>query len=135
MNFIGHDNKFNNYIRSRIITDYTVVSNVGGKCTDTLLGDKFILLMPIDSEHEFTENTGIGYTKMLDSAILDGSKIYTTIYMFMHKHIDPSTIVDIINTFDKTNLVDNIWVYPKLENHIVRDNKVENLHWQKLNRN
>ncbi len=50
----------------------------------------------------------------------------------MHKQIDPVKVADIINTFDKNNLVDNIWLYPTLENYEIRDNSVENLAWQKL---
>ncbi len=135
MNFIGNSNQFNDYVRTHAITDYTIVSGIGGDIAENLVGDKFILIMPIDSENQYYQSTSIGYQKMIESGILDGSKIYTTIYLFMHEYIDPKDVVEIINTFDKTNLVDNIWVYPKLDNHVCRDNKVENLYWQKINKN
>lgn len=133
MNFIGSNCDYNNNIRNNLQNiDYTIVSNINGDYTKDIVGDKVILLMPIDSLEGYTNNTGIGLSKMIESGFTDSLKTYTTIYLYMHEQIDPVSVADIINTFDKNNLVDNMWLYPTLENYVIRDNNVENLAWQKL---
>jgi hypothetical protein len=133
MKFIGNNCEYNNIIRDNLNDiDYTIVSNIGGDYTKDITDDKVIMLMPIHSLEGYTTNTGIGLSKMIESGFGDSLKIYTTIYLYMHEQIDPVKVADIINTFDKNNLVDNIWLYPTLENYVLRDNNVENLAWQKL---
>jgi len=137
MNFIGEDNNFNRSLRKGILdNDYTIVSYVGHKYDiSSINGDKFILILPIENEKDYYEATTVGIQKMVESGFTDSQKIYTTIYLFKLDSIDVDDIVDIINNFDKKNLVDNIWVYPKLDVIQLRDNSVENLSWQKLYRN
>ena len=133
MKFIGNNCEYNNNIRDNLNDiDYTIISNINGDYTKDITDDKVIMLMPIDSLEGYTTNTGIGLSKMIESGFTDSLKVYTTIYLYMHEQIDPVSVADIINTFDKNNLVDNIWLYPTLENYVIRDNNVENLAWQKL---
>ena len=134
MNFIGNNCDYNNTIRNNLNDiDYTIVSNIGADYTSDITGDKVIMLMPIYSLESYTTNTGIGLSKMIESGFGDSLKTYTTIYLYMHEHIDPIKVADVINNFDKTNLVDNIWLYPTIDNYVLRDNNVENLPWQRLN--
>lgn len=134
MNFIGNNCEYNNIIQNNLIDiDYTVVSNIGGDYTKDITGDKIIMLMPIDNISCYLDNTGIGLTKMIESGFTDSLKVYTTIYLYMHEQINPVSVAEIINSFDKTNLVDNIWMYPTMDNYVLRDNSVENLAWQRLN--
>lgn len=135
MNFIGSNCDFNNKLREVLKVNYTVVSNIDGDYTTQIDGDNIILILPIDSMEEYTKHTGIGFNKMIDSAFYGSMKTYTTIYLFMHKHINVNDVADVINNFDKNNLVDNIWIYPKLDKIQLRDNLVENLPWQKLYNN
>ena len=134
MNFIGNNCDYNNTIRNNLNDiDYTIVSNIGADYTSDITGDKVIMLMPIYSLESYTTNTGIGLSKMIESGFGDSLKTYTTIYLYMHEQIDPIKVADVINNFDKTNLVDNIWLYPTIDNYVLRDNNVENLPWQRLN--
>lgn len=131
MNFIGSDCKFNNILRENItIKDYTIVSNIDGDYTNQIIGDKIILLLPINSTKDYLNNTAIACSYMKDSSF-ESLKVYTSIFLYMYEHIDINQVIDTINNFDKHNLVDNIWIYPKLINHIMRDNTVKNLPWQK----
>lgn len=133
MNFIGNNCDYNNTIRNNLNDiDYTIVSNIDGDYTNDISGDKVIMLMPVYSLESYINNTGIGLSKMVESGFGDSLKTYTTIYLYMHEQIDPIKVADVINNFDKTNLVDNIWLYPTLDNYVLRDNSVENLPWQRL---
>lgn len=133
MNFIGNNCDYNNTIRNNLNDiDYTIVSNIGADYTNDITGNKVIMLMPIYSLESYTTNTGVGLSKMIESGFGDSLKTYTTIYLYMHEQIDPIKVADVINNFDKTNLVDNIWLYPTLDNYVIRDNSVENLPWQRL---
>ncbi len=135
MNFIGNNCEFNNVLRDKLtVGDYTVVSNVGEDYTDRIEGNKVIILFPINSEKDYVKYMGEGYLRIIESGFTDSLKTYTSIFLYMIESIDVMDVVSVINNFDKDNLVDNMFIYPKLENCQLRDNNVENLPWQKINR-
>lgn len=131
MNFIGSNCNFNNILRERLTVDCTVVSNVDGDYSDQMNGEHNILILPINSLEEYNKHTGLGMNKMIDSGFYGSMQTYTAVYVYMLEHVDIELIIDTINNFDKRNLVDNIWIYPKLDKMKFRDNTVENLPWQK----
>jgi hypothetical protein len=132
MNFIGSNCEFNNVLRDNIvIDDYTIISLVS--TTDdysTEYTSKMILILPIDTESAYFDSTKIAYNQMYNSAFAS-TNICTNIFVYMPMYVDPMQVADAINNFDKDNLVDNFYIYPKITNLVLRDNTVANLPWQK----
>jgi len=136
MKFIGNNSEFNNNLRPLLTLDdsFTVISYVDDITIEDITDSKVILLLPIDKEIDYFKYTGLAYDRMITSAFAS-LNVYTSIFLFMHEYIDINLIAETVNNFDKVNLVDNIWIYPKLENYKIRDNNVENLLWQKSIKN
>jgi len=131
-NFIGSDCTFNNKLQKGITVDssYTVVSNVDGDYITGVESENIILIAPISSEEQYFEATKHGFMRMKDTNF-NSTNLCTTIFVYMHEFVDINHIIDTINSFDKINMVDNIWIYPKMEKYQVRSDFIPDLPWQK----
>jgi len=133
MNFIGSNCDFNDKLKNSINIDssYTIISFVSGKEDyTTKYTNKIILVLPINNEEDYYNYVQIAYTKMINSAFRNLDTC-TSIFVYMSDYVDPIQVADAINNFDKNSLVDNFWIYPKIDNLVLRDNIVANLPWQK----
>jgi len=131
MSFIGKQSDYNNRLEKLITLDnYTIVSYIGDLSIDTGDIDNLVQIFSIDKTEDYYITLQKGLDKTLDNYVHTTNSC-TNIFVYMHEYVDPCTIADIINTFDKESLVDCIYVYPKVGDLIVRDNTLENLPWQK----
>lgn len=131
MNFIGKQSEYNNILKELItVTGYTIVSYIDDLSIMVENTGDMIQIFSIDDSNEYFTNVQKGMSKTLDNYIYKTNSC-TNIFVYMHEYVEPAAIADIINTFDKENLVDCIHVYPKVGLLKVRDNELENLPWQK----
>lgn len=133
MNFIGNNCNFNNVVKDNIDIniDYTIISYVSStEDYSDSYANKTIIILPIDTEDAYFDSTKIAYNRIINSAF-SSLDICTSVFVYMPDYVDPVQVADAINNFDKNNLVDNFWIYPKIANLVLRDNTVANLPWQK----
>jgi hypothetical protein len=134
MKFIGNiNNNFNKELISSINEiDYTIISHIEYNEELTHSDKKIIQILPITNEMDYYHSINIGWKSMIKSAFYDDLEICTSIFLVIPEKHDPKEIANIINNFDKENLIDNIWIYPRpIQNLELRNTKVENLAWQK----
>jgi hypothetical protein len=133
MNFIGSNCNFNNIVKDNIDVDidYTIISYVSStEDYSNSYTNKTIIILPIDTEDAYFDSTKIAYNRIINSAF-SSLDICTSVFVYMPDYVNPIQVADAINNFDKDNLVDNFWIYPKIDNLVLRDNTVANLPWQK----
>jgi len=133
MNFIGSNCNFNNIVKDNIDIDmdYTIISYVSSTedYADSYT-NKIIIILPIDNEDAYFDSVKIAYNRIINSAF-SSLDICTSVFVYMPDYVDPVQVADAINNFDKDHLVDNFWIYPKIDKLVLRDNTVANLPWQK----
>lgn len=129
MKFIGDRTHYFNRSLLPLIDNlpYTIVSymdeNYSYKSTDTVI----IQLLPI-KEFCYFKSVDIAYTEMIRNGFYDTLKTCTSIFIVEPNLIDVKDVAKIIEGFDKNNLIDNIWIYPKpVKNYKLRNNDVEKL--------
>lgn len=131
MNFIGKDCDFNNKLQSLItIEGYTIVSYINDEYTVTPNIDNLIQIFSVDNHIQYYESLKLASIKSFEN-YLETTNTCTNIFLYMHEYIDVKSLAEIINTFDKNNMVDNIMLYPKAPKLKLRNDIVENLPWQK----
>jgi hypothetical protein len=131
MNFIGKQSEYNIKLKELItVTGYTIVSYIDDLTIKVENTGSMIQIFPIDDSNGYFSSIQKGMEKTLDNYVYKTNSC-TNIFVYMHEYVDPKVIADIVNTFDKENLVDCIHVYPKVGLLKVRDNELENLPWQK----
>lgn len=136
MNFIGNPCDFNNKIKNKLTVNCTVISYFDNFEINDFYDGHNILLFPINTRQDYLKYTMLGLDKMVESGFESKNlKTYTSIFLYIPDKLNISDIIDTINNFDKKNLVDNIFLYPKLDNYQLRDNTVENLPFQKFQSN
>lgn len=136
MKFIGKSCQFNDRVKELITIDCTVLSNIEEDNLHNLTDEikDVIILNPINSESDYVKYTSDGYLRLIDSAFGQDMRTFTCIYIMLPQFVEAEQIAEIINTMDTKNLIDNMFVYPKIDNYKLRDNEVSNLPWQrKLN--
>lgn len=129
MKFIGSQTHFFNKSLLPLIENfpYTIVSymdeNYSYKSTDEVI----IQLLPI-KEFCYFKSIDSAYTEMIRNGFYDTLKTCTSIFIVEPTLIDVRDVAKIIDSFDKKNLVDNLWIYPKpVKNYKLRNNDVEKL--------
>lgn len=94
-----------------------------------------IILFPIIDNHDSLNYNTISWKLLIDSAFYDWGGTSTSIFVVYPNKIGtkPFDISKIINNLDRVSLVDNIWVWPRIENDLqLRDQSIENLYFQKI---
>ena len=135
MNFLGKPTEYNHELSKLLTVNATVISYFDGYYTQDFSSYHNVLLFPINSKEDYIRFSGEGFLKMIDSGFTGMLKTFTSIFLYLPGYIKLEDIADTINNLDLNNLVDTIHIYPKVNNYVLRDNKVENLPFQKLKNN
>jgi hypothetical protein len=132
MKFIGNlDYLFNRNLIKLLNTEYTVISCMDQNYNHTSNDKKQIWVLPVTNEFDYFKSVDVAWNCLTQSALYSDMTECTAVFVVMPNLHTACDIAAVINSFDKTNQVDNIWIYPTpTANLKLRDNEITNLPWQ-----
>ena len=147
--FISLNNTFNNEIKNFVesilfFDECCIISRIGGTPQYDInqIYEKFqriIFILPMTDVETYMNSLAIGASSMAKSSLSDWGGSITSIYIVLpdayenlpSDTISASQITEILNSYDKKNATDNIWVWP-IQTNVwqTRENNVEKLPYQ-----
>lgn len=134
MIFLGNlDNKFNRDLLPLIDNiDFTVISYIDNQTSYQCDDKNVIQLLPITGEDDYYHSINLAWKATVKNALYDTFANCTSIFIVNPEDNNVENLADIINTFDKENLIDNMWIYPEsVKRKQLRNNIIEDLPYQK----